>query len=64
MLLHPEAPLFAVVRSAHYWRCYMYGRTFVVHTDLKFLKYLKIQEKLNDWKVRCLELLDQYQFTV
>jgi len=47
-----ERELLAVVQSVPYWRCYLYGRTFVVHTDHESLKYLRTQEKLNDRHVR------------
>jgi len=59
-----ERELLAVFQSVRYWRCYLYGRTFVVHTYHESLKYLRTQEKLNDRQVRWLELLDQYQFKV
>ena len=42
--------LWAVVQSVCYWHCCLYGRTFVLHTELQSLQYLRIQEKLNDRK--------------
>lgn len=59
-----ERELLAVVQAIRHWRCYLYGRIFVVHTDHESLQYLKSQEKLNDRQVRWLELLDQYQFKI
>jgi len=59
-----ERELLANVQSVPYWPCYLYGRTFVVHTDHESHKYLRTQEKLNDRQVRWLGLLDQYQFKI
>ena len=59
-----ERELLAVVNSVRYWRCYLYGRTFVVHTDHESLKYLRTQEKLKDRQVRWLERLYPYQFNI
>jgi len=59
-----ERQLLAVVKSVRFWRCYLYGRTFVVHTDRESLKYLRTQEKLKDRQVRWLEQLDPYQFNI
>ena len=59
-----ERELLAVVKSVRYWRCSLYGRTFVVQIDHESLKYLRTQEKLNNGQVRWLELLDQYQFKI
>jgi len=59
-----ERELLAVVQANRYWRCYLYGHTFVVHTDHESLQYLRTQEKLNDRQVRWLELLDQFQFKI
>jgi len=53
-----ERELLAVVQAVRYWRCYLYGHTFVVHTDHEYLQYLRTQEELNDRQVRWLELLD------
>jgi len=59
-----ERELMAVVQAVRYWRCYLYGHMFVVHTDHESLKYLRTQENLNDRKVRWLELFEQYQFKI
>jgi len=59
-----ERELLVVFQSVRYWRCYMYRRTFVVHTDHESLKYLRTQEKLKDRQVRWFEPLDQYSFKI
>jgi len=59
-----ERELLALVQSVLYWRCYLYGRTSVVHTDHESLKYLRTQEELNERQVRFLELLYQFQFKI
>ena len=59
-----EQELLAIVDSLRAWRAYLYGQTFVVHTDHFSLKYLETQERLSERQVRWLQTLVSLDFKI
>ena len=46
------------------WRRYLYGEKFQVYSDHKSLKYIFTQKYLNRRKIRWIEYLEYYDFTL
>jgi hypothetical protein len=43
--------LIGLVQAVHHWRAYLWGRTFVIHSDHYSLKYLLVLPSLSQCKV-------------
>ena len=59
-----DMELAAVVFALKIWRHYLYGEEFEVYLDLKSLKYIFTQRDLNMRQRRCMEFLEDYDFTL
>ena len=58
-----DLELAAIVFALKIWRHYLYGEQFEVFSDHKSLKYIFTQRDLNMRQHRCMEYLDNYNFT-
>ena len=59
-----ERELLAVVDSLKWWRVYLYGNFFTVHTDHYPLRYLETQDSLSSRQVRWLERMANFDFKI
>ena len=59
-----DLKLTAVIFALKKWRHYLYGVTFEIYTDHKYLKYLFSQKKLNLRQRRWVEFLEDYDCTI
>ena len=56
--------LATLVFALKIWRHYLYGEEFEVYSDHKSLKYIFMQRDLNMRQRRCMEFLEDYDFTL
>ena len=54
----------AVVFGMKIWRHNLYGKEFEVYSDHNSLKYIFTQQELNMRQRRCMEFLEDYDFTL
>ena len=59
-----DLELMAIVFALKIWRHYLYGEQFEVFSDHKSLKYIFTQRDLNMRQRRCMEYLEDYDFTL
>ena len=59
-----DMELAAVVFSLKIWLHYLYGEQFEVYSDYKSSKYIFTQRYLNMRQRRCMEFLEDYDFTL
>ena len=59
-----ERELLAVVDSLRWWRSYLHGKSFTVHSDHYPLRYLETQDSLSPRQVRWLERLSNFDFKI
>ena len=59
-----DMELAAVVFALKIWRHYLYGEQFEMYSDHKSLKYIFMQRDLNMRQCRCMEFLEDYDFTL
>ena len=59
-----DLELVAIVFALKIWRHYLYGEQFEVFSDHKSLKYIFTQRDLNMRQRRCMEYLEDYDFTL
>ena len=55
-----DKELYALVRALQTWQHYLLPKEFVIHSDHKFLKFLKGQCKLNKRHLKWVEFLEQF----
>ena len=59
-----ERELLAIVDTLKWWRVYLYGNFFTVHTDHYPLRYLETQDTLSQRQVRWLERMVNFDFKI
>ena len=55
---------YALVRALEYWRHYLVGAEFILHSDHEALKYIQGQHKLNARHAKWVEFLQSFHFTI
>ena len=59
-----ERELLAIVDAVKWWRAYLHGNSFTIHTDHYPLRYLETQDNLSQRQVRWLERLVSFEFKI
>ena len=59
-----ERELLAVVDALKFWRSYLHGQKFIVHSDHYPLRYLESQDRLSPRQVRWLERIVDFDFKI
>ena len=59
-----ERELLAIIDTLKWWRSYLYGNFFTVHTDHYPLRYLETQDSLSPRQVRWLERMINFDFKI
>nr|XP_027101014.1 uncharacterized protein LOC113720306 [Coffea arabica] len=59
-----DKELYALVRALETWQHYLRPREFVIHTDHKFLKFLKGQPKLNERHTKWVSFIDTFSYVI
>jgi len=59
-----DKEFYALVRALEYWRHYLVGAEFILHSDHEALKFIQGQHKLNPHHAKWVEYLQSFHFMI